>query len=374
MSAVLLFCRKYIIISQLLPDGEANMSDQAVIAGAESGNRKNQTKKAVKIGFMSVVIVIAAGVLSIVALFIHAAVVSERDMAEKYRPWLIGDEVIDEAADGAPKEQGFIGRYAIRGDEPDFYSASKKHLICNDKEYYIYDGFRMYSDVYDAVTNEKAAELWEMPCGLFKLDDFIYYGYGKERIVWLFHFHNLEFYDLRQKNFKFARLNLKTMENEAITKEEYEEAYDYMEFWNWDVNTTEPVKSLDVFVWLDHDYKGIGVYGEGYGYNGEDYEDDNYATYYTLKNGDLPKEKDKLYEYFIYHIEPSYAFGQKYAPPQYKTNSIAELNAMIAKFPDTENITIYNMNRDIFSDEEMAAFADNIIVLKENCVKTVTVW
>jgi len=96
--------------------------------------------------------------------------------------------------------------------------------------YYIYGDYytkTTYPDINDAETNEKIATLWEKPQGYFMLDDYLYYTYGKEKVITLFDFNGLAngnpFGTGILKDTHFARLSLQTKGNEEINRKEYED-------------------------------------------------------------------------------------------------------------------------------------------------------
>ena len=62
------------------------------------------------------------------------------------------------------------------------------------------------------------------PRGLFLTGDYLYYNYGTDRKVDKTTLGGPMSYELR--SFKFARINLLTMENEKITKREYEREFE----------------------------------------------------------------------------------------------------------------------------------------------------
>ena len=205
------------------------------------------------------------------------------------------------------------------------------------------------------MADEVVAALWENPRGCFILDDYLYYGYGKERYDvrtftggGLTGHYNFVFLDY--KDFHFARLNLSTLENEEIARQVYEDTVDYMEFIDWR-NVSEPITRLVVFVWLDRDREA--------------------ETFFRLRNGVNTIYKKDWYEYLIYHVEPS--SNHRYVPPAPVTNKIEELNRMLSKYPDVLEITIYQMHADDFTEAEMAEIVSKIIV-PNNCVKTIALW
>ncbi|MCL2508265.1 MAG: hypothetical protein FWF05_03720 [Oscillospiraceae bacterium] len=229
--------------------------------------------------------------------------------------------------------------------------------------------------VIEEMTDEVAAALWEKPRGCFILDNFLYYGHGKERYgVRTFTGGGLTGHDsfvyLDYKDFRFARLNLDTMQNEEITRQTYEDTFAYMDFCGWHT-VSEPITTLHIFVWLDNDYRDISGHGMNRGYNGKEYKDGHYDVYFTLRNGANPVYKDEWYEYFIYHIEPS--SNNRYVPLAPITNSMDELNQMLSKYPDVAEIAVYSMNAADFTEEEIAEIAEKIFV-PDGCVKTILLW
>jgi hypothetical protein len=207
--------------------------------------------------------------------------------------------------------------------------------------------------VLEDMANEIVAALWEQPRGYFILDNFLYYGYGKERYnVRTFTGGGLTGHDnfvyLDYKDFRFARLNLDTMENEEISRQVYEDTVAYMEFIDWR-DVSEPITKINIFVWLNND-------------NG---------VYFTLRNGANPIYKTEWYENLLYHIEPS--SNNRYVPPALITNSIDELNRMLSEFPDILEVTIYKMNANHFTEAEMANIINKIEV-PDNCDIIMTLW
>lgn len=213
----------------------------------------------------------------IFALFLFIGIYSPRQDKEypgKYGDHFHGDKITEDAV--LPAEYISV--------EQDIHSifVSKRHFSYGGEEYYIYFSYgneyidTIYPGLYNEKTNEKIAVLWEKPRGIFILDNYLYYCYGKERKVKVFDFHNFNFHYTNEKDFSFAKLNLGTMENEEITRKLYEETWDYQDFRQWSSNTTEPIKGLDIFVWLDYDsensyfYKSKGY--AGVGYNGKGYK------------------------------------------------------------------------------------------------------
>ncbi|MCL1792577.1 MAG: hypothetical protein FWG34_01780 [Oscillospiraceae bacterium] len=158
--------------------------------------------------------------------------------------------------------------------------------------------------------------------------------------------------------------------------EKYEETWDYQEFRQWSSAISEPIKSLDVFVWLDHDVQE-DKYGRNEGYirnhRRKIYTDNNYDMCFTLKNGDNPKYKEDWYEYFIYNFRDAPTFNV-YNSPNLIADNIEDFKKMIAKFPDVAEINIYQMNVSDFTEKEMSEIADKIKSPNENCVKTITLW
>jgi len=125
-------------------------------------------------------------------------------------------------------------------------------------------------------------------------------------------------------------------------------------------------------VWLDHDYRDISGHGSDLGYNGKEYKDGNYDTYYTLKNAANGIDKDIEYEHVaIYHIEKSSNY--RYVSPPLITNKLDELNRMLSVYPDVVEITVYRMNDFHFTEEEIRVFISRLNV-PENCRITMTVW
>jgi hypothetical protein len=285
-----------------------------------------------------------------------AFIFSDKETTDKYS-FHLGERSIEDVL--LPDEYEFLGRPTLNGDDMNSRLVTKYFFTYNEKEYYIYYSHGLeyhnttYSDIYNAETDEKWVTLWEKPQGLFMLGDYLYYAYGKEYRVREFNWHNFYFYYLHYKDFHFARLNLNTMKNESITRQQYEETWDYQDFREWRSTAYEPITSLDVFVWLG--------------------SDDNYDTYFTLKNGSNPKYKEDWYEHFIYHLKDAPTFSV-YNSPNLITNKLDEFNKMIAKYPDVEKITIYQMKSSDFTDKEMTDIGNKIIVPNASCKKTIALW
>ncbi len=267
-----------------------------------------------------------------------------------------------------------------RVSENIFYSntlANKYIFTYKDHKYYYYFSQDPeyqeinYPDIFDAETNKKVITLWEKPQGLFLLDNYIYYAYGKEHRSREFNFHNFYYYYIHYKDYKFARFNLDTLKSEKITRKQYEETWDYQDFRQWRSNVSEPVTSLDVFVFLDHNSME-----NNYGYFRTNnnkrqvkfYTDNNYDTCFTLKNGSNDKYKESWYEYFIYNSNELPTLATYYSPSLI-TDSIDDLNRMIANYPEVANITIYQMKPNDFTREEIIKIAEKIITPNKNCIK-----
>ena len=205
------------------------------------------------------------------------------------------------------------------------------------------------------MADEVVAALLENPRGYFILDSYLYYAFGTEKYnVRTFTGGGFTGHDnfvyLDYKDFRFARLNLDTMENEEISRQVYEDTVAYMDFINWR-DIYEPITSLVIFVWHNRD-------------NGND-------TYFTLRNGANPIFKTEWYEYLLYHIEPS--SNNRYVPPALITNSVDELNRMLSDFSDVLKITVFQMNNVDISEAEMTDIVNRLIV-PDNCNITMALW
>ncbi|MDR1736200.1 MAG: hypothetical protein LBR85_04945 [Oscillospiraceae bacterium] len=89
----------------------------------------------------------------------------------------------------------------------------------NKRQFYT----RTYSDIYSAESNEKAMCLNTNPQGLFVLENYLYYVYGKHQYNILIL--TLEgWITINTKDTKFARLDLDTGANEDLSRAEYEAA------------------------------------------------------------------------------------------------------------------------------------------------------
>ena len=143
-----------------------------------------------------------------------------------------------------PDEYHFYGRYVVSGQE---YKGemvmdpiikvydrmvSKIFFEYKDDRYYVYfsDAINHYEytypDVYNDSNDEKVAKLWKNPEGYFISDNYFYYIYGKDyynrRILsnGFLTGHKLISYG-NYKVYNYARLNLDTMENDKISKDDY---------------------------------------------------------------------------------------------------------------------------------------------------------
>ena len=264
---------------------------------------------------------------------------------------------------------GFFDRNIINDVPlPNDPSTSGRKIMFSyaDTGYCLYEN-RYYSDIYYLSNNEKAGELYEKPRTAFLLGNYLYYGYGEERQIRAFDFPHFEFFNVTRKNFKYAKFNLDTMQNETITKQEYEETYDYQSFRNWNP-IVEPITNLRILVWIDHD-PSQDYYGRNVGYirNGsiKQYNDNNYNVCFTIRNADFPIHT----EYHIYHSSKS--TDAVYVPASLIANDIDELNEMLKKFPDAVNITISWLDETHFTEQDIGKIADKFIFPNHNAVKII---
>ena len=330
------------------------------------------------------ILILGVAIIGVLSLFLMKNVFIKKETTGRYGFHFEGNRNEDRIIENVslPNEYDFFGRPSLNGDDMDSRLVNKYLFSYGGNEYYLYYSYGLeylntiYPDVYNAKSDEKEATLWEKPQGLFMLDNFLYYAYGRERRVREFNTHNFYFYYMHYKDYNFARLNLDTMESEKITRQQYEETWDYQEFRQWSSTISEPIISLDVFVWLDHEIEE-DKYGRNQGYirnhRRKTYTDNNYDTCFTLKNGNNPKYREEWYEYFIYNFRdaPTFSF---YNSPNLIADNINDLNKMIAKYPDVIEMTIYQMNANHFTNEEMSEIIDKIKTPNENCVKTLTIW
>lgn len=142
-----------------------------------------------------------------------------------------------------PDKYTFYGRYALEDGlcVVNDRMVSKCFFRYDNKTYYFYySGYQKmikahercpsfeltYPDVYNEDTNEIAFTLWENPEGYYVSDNYLYYVYGKNYYcVRGLDLHNYLFSYSNKKDYSYARSNLDTLENEKISKEQYEEKY-----------------------------------------------------------------------------------------------------------------------------------------------------
>ena len=183
--------------------------------------------------YLKIFLPIAALLILAVCIFNYTSIL-KWETADKYSSFL-PNQFLSENIFVLPKEYESVKRISLIIDNSNCFIndgyANKIFFQINGEScymYYIYGEYyttTTYPDIYNDETNEKIATLWEKPQGYFMLDDFIYYVYGKEKLITFISSgfltgHNL-FLTLNNKNTRFARLNLSTKENEEISKESY---------------------------------------------------------------------------------------------------------------------------------------------------------
>jgi hypothetical protein len=102
--------------------------------------------------------------------------------------------------------------------------------------YTIYDYLLTYPDIILASTNDVVAILRENPEGYFINGDYLYYAYGPVRLNTRTFGAFITGHDIFIRrnfvNYNFARLNLNTMNNEDVRKEDYELLYNIVSHTN----------------------------------------------------------------------------------------------------------------------------------------------
>lgn len=186
-----------------------------------------------------------------------------KEIASQYSPKIAIENELEEPAVYLPDEYPFYGRYAFIGetygdDDPtpklsvvDDRMVYRRYFDCQGKTYYLYYSNAInyydvtYPDIYDE-NGEKAARLRENPEGCFVLGNFLYYAYGKDYYnVRVFTLGFLTGHDVfaycNYKDYQYARLNLDTMINENISKEEFEARYNAALY----IGTPKPLPDMD---------------------------------------------------------------------------------------------------------------------------------
>jgi bla regulator protein BlaR1 len=186
-------------------------------------------KKKLLIGIASVLIIVIVSLVFLTTGHIGY------ERANKYN-FLIGGQFSNmqnrEPTFHLPQEYEYVGYSQFKEER----FVSKVCFPYNNDVYYLFQSFgtnyidRTYPAIYKEASDKKLAFLWEKPQGYFILDNYLYYVYGREQNhVREFSFGFLnghEFFNYSNyKDYHFARLNLETMENENIAREQFEKQY-----------------------------------------------------------------------------------------------------------------------------------------------------
>lgn len=172
---------------------------------------------------------------------------SKKDIAGKYRQQITGQYYnLNKNIDPTfylPDEYHFYGRYTFIGENYEdglsiVYDrmVSKFFFEYGGEIYYLYvsdaiNNYRItYPDIYKKSNDEKVIKLWKNPEGYFIIDNFLYYAYGRDyyhvKTFGAFITGHDFFIHNNYKDYSYARLNLDTMGNENISKDDYEKEYD----------------------------------------------------------------------------------------------------------------------------------------------------